>query len=580
MENPIPKSFGLSLFDRLFSFIDLLRPLDKWLFIIALCVFVISSTISIYQFSESKLINVPVRGGTLIEGVVGSPRFINPVLAITKADNDLTALTYSGLLRLSPDGTLENDLADTVTISDDGLVYNIMLKQNKYFHDGTKITADDVAFTIGLIQKTSLKSPLYGNWSGVTVEVIDTYELNLVLDNPYAPFKENLTVGILPKHIWSTLSEEELPFSQHNIEPIGSGPYAVKKVVRNQAGLISEYTLKPANDYQNSTNISSIVFRFYPNEEAVLDALQKGEITSTAYLGEKLLPSVDKNKFKFEEEPLPRIFSIFFNQNKNPALRDKAARTALEILIDRQELINQSVNGYGRPTEEPIPLNWQNPDNNHEQLSKEDRLAKARQVLEDGGWSQSTNGRWVKSINDVDTPLIFSIRSSNDVVFEKIAEYLSQSWQELGIEATFEFYEQSDLVQTIIRPRDYQALLFGIDLGRSLDLYPFWHSASREDPGLNVSLYANMSVDELVSDIRTATSSDQLHELLDKVADEIDDEKPAIFLFSPTFEYVTKPSVITGNMSYIQKASERFSNITSWHMNESGVWPFLKGLTN
>src|SRR5690606_21921144 len=119
---------------------------------------------------------------------IGSPRFINPVLAITKADNDLVALTYSGLVRLSPDGQLQNDLAESVTVSDDGTVYNVILKDDRYFHDGTKVTAEDVAFTIGLIQKAGLKSPLRGNWSGVTVEVINSHELNFVLDSAYTPF--------------------------------------------------------------------------------------------------------------------------------------------------------------------------------------------------------------------------------------------------------------------------------------------------------------------------------------------------------------------------------------------------------
>ncbi len=572
-----PKSFGFSIFDRLFGFIESLRPTDRWIFVLLLVIFFISTIWTIYSFSRSHLVNVPVSGGVLIEGAIGSPRFINPILAITRADNDLVALTYSGLTRLSPEGIMENDLAESITISDDGRVYNIILRQDKYFHDGTKIKAEDVAFTISLIQKPSLKSPLYGNWSGVTVEVIDTYELNFVIDKPYTPFQENFTLGILPKHIWSTLSEEELPFSQHNIEPVGSGSYQVEKVLRNPAGLISEYELRTASEYRQMANIDRIIIKFYQNEESVFTALQKGEITSTAYLSERWISQLNKDQFYSVSEPLPRVFSIFFNQNKNPSLRDASARKALDISIDREELMKEVVNGIGHDANSPIPTSWLGTESSkNSYFSKDERLAEARKVLEDGGWRQSTNGRWIKTIDEVDTPLLLTVRSTNDILFDKISAYLIQVWKELGADVSFEFYEQSDLVQTVIRPRDYQALLFGVDLGRSLDLYPFWHSASREDPGLNVSLYANIAVDRIVSEIRLATTTESRDGLIKSFTEEIEKEKPAIFLFAPSFEYILRSNIKTAEMKKIQKSSERFSNVVDWHMNESGVWPFFK----
>lgn len=571
-----PRSFGFSVFDKIFGYLDSLKPTDRLIYVAFLAIFLITTVWSVYSQSKSFLVDIPVNGGVLVEGAIGSPRFINPVLAITRADNDLAALTYSGILRLSTDGTLVNDLAESVTISDDGRVYNIVLRQDRYFHDGTRVKAEDVAFTISLIQKSALKSPLYGNWNGVTVEAVDTYELNLVLESPYSPFIENLTVGILPKHIWSVLSEEELPFSQYNIEPVGSGPYQVERVARNSAGLISEYELKATEDQAESAKIDKIIIRFYQNEEDILNALKEGEVNSTSYLTDRYLSSLKDSSYRVISEPLPRVFSIFFNQNKNPALRDQSVRAALEILIDREKIISEVVNGYGSPAYSPIPPGWFDPvETANSQLTKEERLRAAREILESNGWNQSTNGRWIKTIDGVETPLLFTVRSANDSLFEKIASNLSLAWQELGIEATFEFYEQSDLVQTVIRPRDYQALLFGIDLGRSLDLYPFWHSGSREDPGLNVSLYANITVDRLVSGMRTATSTEEKNELVKEFVSEIEKDKPAVSIFAPAFEYVVHSDINTAEMTHIQKPSERFSNIIEWHMNESSVWPFF-----
>lgn len=581
MNLPSPKVFGSSLFDKFFSYLDSLQPVDRVIFGTLLLIFVVATTYNFYIFASGFLVEVPVPGGTLIEGTIGSPRFINPVLAITRADNDLVALTHSGLLRLSGDGTLENDLAESITISDDGRVYNVVLRGDRYFHDGVKVTAEDVSFTIGLIQKAALKSPLRGNWSGVTVEVINSQELNLVLENPYTPFKENLTLGILPRHIWQTLSDEEFPFSQHNVEPVASGPYKISAVTRNSAGLASEYQLELSDDYRQEGHIQNIVFRFYQNEEEVVAALKAGEITSTASLSERFLTELEPEKFNFTSEPLPRVFSIFFNQNRNPVLRDAAARKALNLAIDRDELVSRTVGGFGSPTDTPIPAGWVELEDEAETpKSPEERLEEATKALIEGGWVKNQNGRWEKDIDGASMPLVITVRSANGMLFEKMASYLSETWQSLGAEVTFEFYEQGDLVQTIIRPRDYQALLFGMDIGRSLDLYPFWHSGSREDPGLNVSLYANITVDGLVNEMRTATSTEARDESIRKFVREVESEQPAIFLFTPSFEYVTKKNIIVAPMKKIQKPSERFSNVDDWYINQSGVWPIFVNENN
>lgn len=574
MDSSSPRRFVL--FDRFFSYLDHLRPFDRLLLSLILIIFATSAIWSLYIFSSNQLISVPTKGGTLVEGIVGSPRFINPVLAVTRADHDLVGLTYSGLLKLSPDGELINDLAENVTVSDDGVVYNVTLRQDRYWHDGTPVTADDVAFTISLIQDPSIKSPLRGNWSGVSVEYISEYEINFVLSETYTPFKENLTVGILPKHIWKDLSAEELPFSQHNVSPVGNGPYEVTEIKRNSTGLASQYHLAVSEKYPEPVEIPSLVVKFYNNEKSVLEAWKKGEINATAALGENSLSNLSPESYHSVSEPLPRVFAIFFNQNKTPVLRDQAAREALDAALDREELIKRAAKGYARVTNTALPAEWvpatSTETNNH--------LEEARAILKDGGWKQTDSGRWEKEIDDINVPLALTIRSANGALFENASSYITETWHSLGVEVNTELYEQSDLTQTVIRPRDYQALLFGIDTGRSLDVYPFWHSSQREDPGLNVSLYANISVDRLTEEIRTSTSAEEKELSLINFATEVNKETPAIFLFSPTFEYILRPGINTTQMKRISRASERFSNLNDWYINRSNVWPIFANNDN
>jgi peptide/nickel transport system substrate-binding protein len=101
---------------------------------------------------------------------MGNPRFINPVLALSEADKNLTILVYSGLMRLSHDGEYQNDLAYELDISDDGLLYTARLRPDATFHDGMPVTADDVIFTIQRIVDPLTKSPKRGNWENIDVE--------------------------------------------------------------------------------------------------------------------------------------------------------------------------------------------------------------------------------------------------------------------------------------------------------------------------------------------------------------------------------------------------------------------------
>lgn len=571
-----PKKRGL--FDRFFAYLDARFPSDRLIIYLLLIVCIGASAIALLTLNNAYTTSVPASGGTLTEGIVGTPRFVNPALAITRTDKDLTALVYSGLMKLNTNGELVPDLAKSVTVSDDGLVYNVVLREDIEFHDGTSITAGDVAFTIELIQDPDLKSPLRGDWNGVTVEVIGEHEVNFVLEDAYTPFKENLTVGIMPKHVWGSLSIEALPFSQHNTAPIGSGPYRLANDSRDKAGLINGYILKAFENAQNEPRIDTLAVKFFQNEAALRTAYENDEITSTSGFSYDTLHAIsDRNDIELTTEPLPRIFSVFFNQNNSIVLRDQGAREALNAAIDRTELITEVLHGYGEPADSPVPPGFLKEElaDLHElenNTGTSTPIEYAQHLLAEHGWEQNEAGRWVKDIDGNEVPLRITIATANSSVFEETAYYLEHQWNELGVEVSVELYEQSDLVQTVIRPRDYEALLFGTEIGRALDLYPFWHSSQREDPGLNVALYANITTDSLLETARTTQDETERVESIRSFAQEIMSEKPALFLYSPYFVYTTKPGVETAAMDGIEDPSERFSNIDEWYLDEEDVW--------
>ena len=555
------------LLDRFFRYLDRRPPSDRFLFVTTLWVGLLAVVMAIFAWNGTYSQSYPSQGGTFSEGIIGTPRFVNPVLAVTRADHDLVELVYSGLMSLNQSGNLVEDLAASVTISDDGTVYNVMLREDIFFHDGERVDTDDIAYTIGLIQTAELKSPLRGSWNGIEVEVIDEREINFVLEEAYVPFIENLTVGILPKHIWESLAIEELPFSQHNTEPIGSGPYQIKTVVRDAAGLIDDYTLEAVSP--EATNISLVRLHFYQNELELLAAFEKNEVIASASLSNEAARILDADTYTIHQAALPRVFSVFVNQNRTAALREPAAREALSVAVNRSELIDEVLAGFGDPTNSPLPTTP------YTTNTASSGLAAATAILEGAGWERQVNGRWSKEISEVDTELAITITTANTPVFEATAAYLERIWTELGVSVSVALFEQSDLVQAVIRPRDYQALLFGADVGRSYDLYPFWHSSQRSDPGLNVSLYANITTDALLEEVRTTQDESERTEKLTQIATEITTEQPAIFLYNPAFVYVVATDVENVSLPNMNRPSERFTSIQDWYMDKETLWPIF-----
>ena len=211
----------------------------RWLFVILilfLMVFV-ATIILLSRINQRFTTTIPASGGSFHEGIIGTPRFVNPVLALSDADKDMTKLVYSGLMRKLPNGSFIPDLADAYTVSSDQLTYTFTIKDNIFFHDGASITADDIVFTISTIQDPIIKSPSRLNWEGVTVEKIDSHTIAFKLKQPYAAFLDNTTVGILPSHIWSTIPSEQFSFSDFNITSVGSGPYKITDVEKRSGGV-------------------------------------------------------------------------------------------------------------------------------------------------------------------------------------------------------------------------------------------------------------------------------------------------------------------------------------------------------
>ncbi len=591
IRSKLTASRSLSLFRRVESILTILSPSER-LALYALTALLCISALSLLSFANSAVsVSVPSQGGTLTEGIVGPARFINPVLSVSQADSDIAALVYSGLTRVRPDGTIVPDLAESFNISEDGTVYTFKLREHATFHDGRAVTSADVLFTVKAAQNAAIKSPHRADWEGVAASTPDARTVIFTLPHAYAPFLQNTTLGILPEHLWKDTGAEDFPFNTLNTRPIGSGPFFVKDVKTDETGAAMRYELAPFKDFTlGKPYLKRISLVLFGSDDDLIAAYENGRLDSLAGVSPKRLREMERTDTVITT-PLPRIFGVFFNQGRAPVLADIGARSALDIAIDRERLINMVLRGYGVAARGPIPPSVAPPETvllgttaststSPEIVSTiytQATVQAARDKLSSSGWTWDEGaGAWTKNKRE----LSFTLSTADAPELTETGNALAAAWRQAGVKVQVQVYPIGELNESVIRPRSYDAILFGEVVGRELDLFAFWHSSQRNDPGLNLSLYANSKADTVLTPARATIDRNARLKLYGQFADVVKSDIPAIFLYSPEFVYLVPKHLQGVSLASITSASERFLNAHEWYTDTESVWQLFTDKTN
>lgn len=555
------RRFRIPVLGRVYAHVRTLPPSDQLIAGVLALLVLISLLAGTYGLSRVFMVRQPAYGGSFTEGVVGHPRFVNPLLALTDADRDLVRLTYAGLMGVGPDGSLMPVLAERYEVSEDGKIYTFVLRADAKFSDNTPVTAEDVVFTVEKAQDTGLKSPELANWAGIQAEAVDARTVRFTLPKAYAPFLEDTTLGILPADKWRGVTNQEFPFSPMMEKPTAAGPFVVERVVRDADGVITEYTLKANPRYAlGRPYLDRITLRFFEDDTDLETALRAKRIDSAYGIQTDAAIRV----------PYARVFGAFLNATENPALGAKEVRQALSIATNRDAITTGVLGGYATAINGPVP-----PGSGIEVSAPPtpaNRVTEAAAILEAADWEYDEEARLWKKGEQV---LRVTLRTSNVPELRLIAQQIQSDWAALGIPTALELFEPTDLTQSVIRPRKYDALLFGMVVGRDRDLYAFWHSAERMDPGLNIALYNNPSVDRLLEQYRLTSDPDARLGLLAQLEAQIASDIPAVFTHTPEFVYAAPKFVHGIALTQIASPSDRFASAARWYAYTEDVWPIF-----
>ena len=498
---------------------------------------------------------------------------MNPVLANSEADKDLTSLVYSGILKKDSEGNFINDLASNVEESDDHLTFTVTLSNKAKFQDGKKVTADDIIFTVSKIEDKDINSPLAINFEGTDVEKVDNSTVIFHLKKPYMYFRENLTFGILPKHIWSSLSNDEFSLSLHNTNPVGSGPYKIIKVVKDANNLPIEYILEENKNYIfGRPYINNINVFIYKNNNDLLSALNSGKIDATNYLDQSYFNKIENNNKQIVSSSMSDLFSVSFNPSKNPNLVNANTRRALSLLIDKQGIVNDIFSGYARKTDSLSSNDILN--NNAATSLYTSNIDQATSLLTR---TTTTIGKdkkkQTKTVN-INQGLEINLTTADVDDLKKVAEKIKENWAQLGIAVNIKVYSLSD-ISDIIKKRDFEALLFGSIIKHDTDMYAYWHSTQRVYPGLNITGYTSKNLDKNLETIKNSLDEDDRKKALDNINKELSEESPAIPIYSNNSNYLiidNGEEIKDFIPTTMKESSERFINVNNWYIYKERVW--------
>jgi peptide/nickel transport system substrate-binding protein len=527
------------------------------------------------DLAATQLVTIPSVGGTYTEGLVGTPKLINPLFApMNDVDRDLVSLIFSGLFR--PDQNLEPvpDLAERYQWSEDGKTLEITLRKDVRFHDGVPLTADDVVFTYQAVKNPATHSPLAGLYQGVTIIRVDDTTVQFQLPAADPSFLTSLTLGILPAHVWEEIPDANAHLADANLKPIGSGPYQVSTYTRDSRGQILHFNLKRfPSFYGIKPLIEEVRMRFFADRPQAVTALRNSQIDALAFLPWAEASTLSGESFLLHRIELPQETVAFFNV-KETLLKDVRMREALAMAVDKSELatlLGEHISAVTSPYPFLEYATGTKPD-----------LEAARTKLETLGWKLPEGGA-VRQFVGVgatraatstasSTNLTLSILVPNQPDLQKVAELLKRRWSLIGAEVTIVSDEPEALLREALEKRNYQVIVTNILLPPNQDLTAFWASKNATGNGLNLSGLADRDVDLALERISNATNTEQLLQARISFTDELAERTPALFLLRPAYAYIQARRIQGTNDIRLLKPADRFLSISNWYIRTSWGW--------
>lgn len=506
-------------------------------------------------------------GGTYAEASVGSINTLNPLYATTQSEQSASKLLFSSLYRYDDTGALADDLATSLDVSDDGKVYIVKIRDDAKWSDGKKLTAKDVAFTVGLMRSPEVRSVKYNDWTNVTAEATDDRTIKFTLPSQYSSFPHALTFSVLPRHVLEDIAPGAIRQSTFSVSPLGSGPFTLKLLQTSADGKHKIANMAASPDYyMGKVKLARFELHAYESNDDMMTALRTGQVTAAA--GTNVQKSELSNDYSVINYPVNSGVYAILNLQSG-ILSDVKVRQALQTGTDTDDIrtaieydvpplhlpfVDGQLTGGGIPAS--VPYN----------------IERAKQLLDEAGWKVAAG----ESVRKKDgASLELTVVTVKDVTLEKVLERLAGQWRKLGVKVTTDTRDATsqDFVQSVLQQRSYDVLLHKLVIGADMDVYAYWHSSQATASGRNFSNYNSKISDDALASARVTLDPVLRNEKYKSFSVQWMKDVPAIGLYQAVMQYVHRPSVeAVIKTNGLPSEADRYSDVRFWSATQQQVY--------
>ena len=467
----------------------------------------------------------PEKGGGLVFATAADARTLVPVLASDSASASVCGLLFDGLVKYDRDLKLVGDLAERWTVSDDGLTITFYLRRDAVWHDGHPFDAADVIFTYKKLVDPNVRTPYAGDFLLIrSIEATDPHTVTVTYAEPFAPALASWGMGIMPQHILASVDLNTTDFSD---APVGTGPWRLETRARNETMALKAFK----GYFEGEAFITRLFERVIPDETTVFLALQTQDVDAASLTPLQYTRQTEGARFseRFQKFRTPGFGYTYLGYNlTDPRFQDRRVRQALNLAVDKKEIIRIVLLGTGRVVTGPfVPQSWAY--NNAVRDAGFDPEA-ARRLLAEAGWRDTDADGWVDKNG---RPFVFTILTNqgNDQR-QKTAQMLQKYFKAIGVQAKIKVLEWSALLTEFIDKRRFEAVLLGWSLSRDPDAYDIWHSSKTREGEFNFIGYKNAEVDDLLVKARRTFDQEARQRCYYRIHEILSEEQPVMFLYS------------------------------------------------
>jgi len=468
----------------------------------------------------------PAYGDALVNGSIGEPSTLIPLLASDSSSHDVAGLIYNGLVRYDKNLQLEGELARSWEISGNGLTITFHLRRGVKWHDGHDFTSRDVLYTYRVTIDPKTPTAYAESFKQVkSAEAPDPYTFSVTYARPYAPALESWGMSILPAHL---LEGKDITKSELSRHPVGTGPYIFKEWIPGQKLVLESNP----QYFEGRPYVNRYVYRIIPDNSTMFMELKAGGLDMMGLSPVQYQRETGSPRFRerFNKYRYPAFAYTYLGYNlKNPLFADKRVRQAISSAINKDEIIHGVLLGMGQIAHGPYkPGTWAC--NSH--IKDFDyNPERAKRLLAEAGWKDKNSAGVL--VKDGKPFQFVIITNQGNAERAKVLQIIQQRLKVVGIAVKPRVIEWAAFLSQYIDKRNFDAVIMGWTIGQDPDLYDVWHSSKTGPKELNFIGYRNSEVDRLLEEGRSTFDMEKRRKCYYRIQEIFAEEQPYTFLYVP-----------------------------------------------